>query len=89
MKVDVGHMGSMMSIVNSIVGTKPACHLSESEKQFISVLVMKVGSLLSLSLCTNLIGLNCDLDPFSQVHSFTSLIIETLILGNHLTRLNV
>lgn len=41
MKVDVGHMKSMMSVVNSIVGTKPACHLSESEKQYITVLLIK------------------------------------------------
>ncbi|KAL9989194.1 hypothetical protein ACROYT_G003717 [Oculina patagonica] len=41
MNVDIGHMKSMLSIVNSIIGTKPACHLSESDKQHISVLVIK------------------------------------------------
>ena len=42
MKIDVGSMKSMLSIVNSLVGTKPACHLSESDKHYISVLVIKV-----------------------------------------------
>jgi len=41
MKVDIGNMKSMLSVVNSIVGTKPACHLSESERHHISVLVIK------------------------------------------------
>lgn len=41
MKMDIGHMKSMMSVVNSIIGTKSACHLSESEKQYISVLLIK------------------------------------------------
>ena len=42
MKIDVGSMKSMLSIVNSLVGTKPACHLSESDKHYISVLIIKV-----------------------------------------------
>lgn len=43
MKMDIGHMKSMMSVVNSIIGTKSACRLNESEKQYISVLLIKVG----------------------------------------------
>lgn len=42
MNIDIGDMKTMLSIVNSIIGTKPACHLSESEKQYLSVLVIKV-----------------------------------------------
>lgn len=40
--IDIGHMKTMLSIINSITGTKPACHLSESEKQHLSVLIIKV-----------------------------------------------
>lgn len=42
MNIDIGDMKTMLSIVNSIIGTKPACRLSESEKQYLSVLVIKV-----------------------------------------------
>ena len=44
MNIDVGHMKTMLSIVNSIIGTKPACRLSQSEKQYLSVLIIKVHS---------------------------------------------
>ena len=40
--IDIGDMKTMLSIVNSIIGTKPACRLSESEKQYLSVLLIKV-----------------------------------------------
>ena len=46
MSIDVGDMKTMLSIVNSIIGTKPACRLSESEKQYLSVLVIKVHHLI-------------------------------------------
>ena len=42
MKIDIGDMKSMLSIVNSIVGTKPTCHLSETEKRHVSVLIIQV-----------------------------------------------
>ena len=42
MKINIGDMKSMLSIVNSIVGTKPACHLSETEKRHVSVLIIQV-----------------------------------------------
>ena len=42
MKIDIGNMKSMLCIVSSIVGTKPACHLSESNGHHISVLIIKV-----------------------------------------------
>lgn len=42
MNIDIGDMKTMLSIVNSIIGTKPAFRLSESEKQCLSVLVIKV-----------------------------------------------
>ena len=42
MNIDIGHMKSMLSLIDSIMGTKPACHLSESDKHYISVLVIKV-----------------------------------------------
>ena len=42
MKIDIGDTKSMLSIVNSIVGTKPACHLSETEKCHVSVLIIQV-----------------------------------------------
>lgn len=46
MNIDIGNMKTMLSIVNSIIGTKPACRLSKSEKQYLSVLVIKVQDLI-------------------------------------------
>ncbi|XP_029182286.2 McKusick-Kaufman/Bardet-Biedl syndromes putative chaperonin-like isoform X1 [Acropora millepora] len=40
-KLDIGNMKSMMTLINSIIGTKPACRLSESERRHIGVLILQ------------------------------------------------
>ncbi|XP_074635440.1 molecular chaperone MKKS-like isoform X2 [Acropora palmata] len=40
-KLDIGNMKSMMTLLNSIIGTKPACRLSASERRHIGVLILQ------------------------------------------------
>ena len=55
MKINIGNMRSMLSIVNSIVGTKPACHLSETEKRHVSVLIIQVTFKIFMNLKINIL----------------------------------
>ncbi|XP_068695767.1 molecular chaperone MKKS-like [Montipora foliosa] len=41
MKLDFGKMKNMLTIINSIIGTKPTCGLSQSDRQHIGVLIMQ------------------------------------------------
>ena len=43
MTIDVGNIKTMLTVVGSVIGTKPACHLTESEMRFVSVLLIQVN----------------------------------------------
>ena len=42
LKIDFGDMDSMLSVVRSVVVSKPACCLADANAEFITVLLIKV-----------------------------------------------
>jgi McKusick-Kaufman syndrome protein len=77
MKIDISYMKSMLCLVRSVVGTKPACQLTEDEQELLCTVLLEVSHY------------NCYTTRIIFVASFVTLIWTIILLLQEEIKLNL